>query len=156
MKAAFGEVEISPPLGTKKIGWLKTIVPTRVADPLFARAAVLESGGKRLGFIALDTLGVDARDVADIRRHVAEHFEFAPADIMVSATHNHGGPAVYTIGEVERDDRYARTMVERVVEMFAGAVARLRAAEAGFGRGVNFEVTHNRRIVMREGIVRTH
>src|SRR5207248_3848974 len=74
----------------------------------------------------------------------------------VSATHNHGGPAVYTIGEVERDDRYARTMVERVVEMFAGAVARLRAAEAGFGRGVNFEVTHNRRIVMREGIVRTH
>ena len=41
--AGFAHADITPPLGTKKIGWLKEIVPTRVTDPLYARVVVFET-----------------------------------------------------------------------------------------------------------------
>jgi hypothetical protein len=47
-------------------------------------------------------------------------------------------------------------MVSKVVSMFGQAVADMQEAEIGFGRCCEFGVTHNRRVVMRDGTVRTH
>jgi len=37
LKVGFAEVDITPPVGTHKIGWLKDIVSDTVLDPLSAR-----------------------------------------------------------------------------------------------------------------------
>ncbi len=70
VKAGFAEIEITPPIGTQKIGWKRRIIGDRVLDPLFARAALLESGAGQIGWIQLDTLCVRAGDVATIRRMI--------------------------------------------------------------------------------------
>ena len=156
MQAAFAEVDITPPLGTRKIGWLKLLVADRVLDPLFARVAIIASAGTQIAFVQLDTLCVRWTQTADIRQRVEERYGFPGGNIMVAATHNHAGPAVATVGDVERDDAYVETLVAKVVETFGRALDGLVEAELGFGSGFEFNVAHNRRVIMRDGTVRTH
>ena len=156
LKAGFADVDITPPLGTKKIGWLKEIVPTRVADPLFTRAAVFETPGQRVAFLSLDTLFVRSEETAAIRKGVEQKHGFPGANVLVAATHNHGSPAVAECGDVRVDETYCATMVEKCVRALGDAIARTEDAEIAFGTRALFGVGFNRRVIMRDGTVRTH
>ncbi len=155
-KAGFAETEITPPIGTEKAGWIRKIVPDRVTDPLFVRAAAFENGQGRIGFIALDTLSVRWTQTAEIRRRIESEHGFPGAAVMVAATHNHAGPAIGNIGEARRDEAYVETLIARAVSAFGQALAAREEAEIGFGSVFDFDVAHNRRVVMRNGTVRTH
>ena len=154
--AGFAEVEITPPLGTHKIGWLKEIVGAEVLSPLYARVAVFKTGTDSVAFVQLDTLFVAWPEVAAIRQGVKRAYGYLGVNVMVSATHNHAGPAVTHAGDVAKDERYAETLVARVIEAFGRALACLDPVEIGWGRCFEWRVAHNRRVVMRDGSVRTH
>lgn len=156
MRAGFAQVEISPPAGTRKIGWLREVVGARTADPLRARVALLDGKGERLGFIQLDTLSVTWKLVRALREAVEAACGFPGANLMVSATHNHAGPAVGHLGDVRRDDRYVKWLIAQVVTAFQEALNGRDEAEVGFGRALNWDVAYNRRIVMRTGVTCTH
>jgi len=156
MRAGFAEADITPPLGTAKIGWLKELRGERVADPLFARVAVFECGGGRIGFAQLDTLSVRWTQTRDIRARVEKAFGFPGANLMVAATHNHAGPAVAGAGDVKRDEAYVEAMTAKIVEAFGRALEGMAEAEVGMGSAYEFGLSHNRRVVMRDGIVKTH
>ena len=156
MRAGFAEVDITPPLGIYKMGWKRLIVADAVLDPLYARVAVIESGDRRAAFVQLDTAVVE-RDVAlRIRRRVEEQYDFPGDAVMVAATHNHAGPAVGYDGDVKPDEAYVASLIDKATQAFGGALAGLAPVEAGFGHGYEFRVAHNRRVVMRDGTVRTH
>lgn len=156
LKAAFSEVDITPPVGTHKIGWLKVVVSESVLDPIFVRIAVIQSGKEKVAIVQLDTLCIRWTQVADIRKRVEKEYGFPAGSIMVSATHNHAGPAVANIGDVKRDEAYIESMVEKIVSAFGGALENLQEAQIGFGSLFEFNISHNRRVVMRDGTVRTH
>ncbi|MBN2494883.1 MAG: hypothetical protein JXR96_09865 [Deltaproteobacteria bacterium] len=156
LKAGFAQADITPPVGTHKIGWLRDLVSDRVLDPLHASCAVLTGGEQGIGFIQLDTLSVRWTTVQDIRQRISEHFGFPGGNVLVAATHNHAGPAVANVGDVRRDDAYVETMVEATVEAFGRALADREDAQVGFGRAFDFDIGHNRRVVMRDGTVKTH
>jgi hypothetical protein len=156
VQVGFAEIEITPPLGTRKIGWLGEIVSTEVLTPLYARAAVFEAAQERVAFVQLDTLFVAWPEVAAIRRGVEDACGFPGAHVLVSATHNHAGPAVTHAGDVVKDEAYAATMVARVVEAFGQALAGLEPVEIGMGRCFEWRVAHNRRVIQRDGTARTH
>lgn len=156
MQAGFAEIEITPPLGTHKIGWLKDIVSETVLSPLFARVAVFKTPPVQVAVVQLDTLFIAWPEVTTIRQGVSERYGFAGDKVMVAATHNHAGPAVTHAGDVLKDEAYAATLVSRVIDAFGEALAQLQEADIGFGRGFEWQVAHNRRVVMRDGTVRTH
>lgn len=156
LRVGFSETEITPPLGTHKIGFKRVIVSDHVLDPLYARIAVIESHGSFVGFVQLDTCCVLWQDAQEIRRRIAASCEVPEQAIMVSATHNHAGPAVADSGDVNRDDEYVERMIEDVVAGSKRAMEARRPAEVGFGSCFEFDVGHNRRVVMRDGTVRTH
>jgi len=156
IKAGFAEADITPPLGTHKIGWLKDIVSDRVLDPLSARVMVMESDGARVAFVQLDTALVLRDDVIELRSRVAHAYGFPGENVLCAATHNHAGPAVAGIGDVERDEAYVKQMLRRTVDAFGEALDGMRDAQVAFGSAFEFEVPHNRRVVMRDGTVRTH
>ena len=164
LRAGFAEVDITPPVGTQKIGMLREIASESVLDPLHARAAVFEAcppapgraPGERVAFVALDTLSVRWSTVDEVRRRSQEEHGFPGAHIMVSATHNHAGPAVANCGDVRRDEDYLRTLVDKLVALVGSAMENMEDAEAGFGSCFEFEVGYNRRVVMRDGSARTH
>ena len=134
VKVGFSEIDITPPIGTHKIGWLRDIVSDHVLDPLFARVAVLESDGARIGFVQLDTLSIRWTQVNDMRGRIAEACGFPGENVMVAATHNHAGPAVANTGEAPRDEEYIETLVAKVVSGFGDAL--LGDGEVG---GVNLD-----------------
>lgn len=156
MQAGFAEIDITPPAGTHKIGWLKDIISDHVLDPLFARAAVFESGGVRIAVVQLDVLSVSHSLVTRFRERIETEHGFPGASVMVCATHSHAGPAVVNCGLVERDDAYVGTLIGKVGEVFGAALANLQPAELGFGRSDAAGVSFNRRVMMRNGTVRTH
>ncbi len=156
IKAGFAEIDITPPIGTMKIGWKRVIVSDRVLDPLFARVAVLESEDERVAFIQLDTLSVRWTQVSEIRRRITRELGFPGENAMVAATHNHAGPAIANCGDVPRDNGYVEEMVNKVVLAFGRALDEMREAEVGFGSCFEFGVAFNRRVIMRDGTVKTH
>jgi len=156
LKAGFAQVDITPPIGTHKIGWIKDIVSDEVLDPLFARVAVLESGAERIAFVSLDTLSIRWTQTQDIRRRIEQEHGFPGRCVMVAATHNHAGPAVANCGDAKRDDAYAETLTQNVVAAFGEALAGMQEAEIGFGTRCEFSLSRNRRVIMRDGTTRTH
>jgi len=155
LRAGFAEVDITPPIGTQIIGWLKVVISKEIHDPLFARAAIFESDGRRIAFIQLDTLSVRWKQVTEIRERISSTYNFPGENILVAATHNHAGPAIMNCGEARRDDAYIHMMVDKIVSMFGEALSNLQEAEVGFGSCFEFSVSYNRRIIMRDGTVKT-
>ena len=150
LRAGFAEVDITPPPGTHKIGWIRLVIGTKVADPLFARVAVFEDDGRRVAFVQLDTLSIRWTTTNDIRQRVRERYGFPGENVMVTATHNHAGPAVST-GDGGREDAYVETMTRKIVDAFGRALESMEDAEIGFGGAYDFGLAHNRRVVMRDG-----
>lgn len=149
-------MDITPPIGTRKIGWLQDITIEKVRDPLFARIAVFESNGECAAFVQLDLLSIRWTQVNDIRRRVEAQFGFPGDRILVCATHNHAGPAVAGVEPLPRDESYIEDMVRKVVAAFGQALAGYVEAEIGFGHALEWELARNRRFIMRDGTVRTH
>ena len=137
LRTGFAEADITPPIGTRKIGWLQEITIESIRDPLFARIAVFESDGERAAFVQLDLLSIRWTQVNDIRRRVKAQFGFPGDRVLVCATHNHAGPAVAGLEPLPRDEPYIEAMVRKVVAAFGQALAGSAEAEIGFGHGPN-------------------
>lgn len=152
MRASFAEIDITPPMGTQLVGWLEIARPARsVHDPVFARIAVFERNGKRVAFVALDLLSIRGSDVLDIRRRMEAATRIPAGNIMISATHNHAGPAIVRLGTFGRDEEYLANLKEKLTRLAEEAVGRLAEAHLGVGVGFEGRISFNRRWVMRDG-----
>ncbi len=156
LRAGFAETEITPPVGTHKIGWIVDIVIEEIADPLSARIGVIEAGDEAVAFVQLDTLCIRWAQTNDIRGRVQDRYGFPGANIMVAATHNHAGPAVAHCGDVRRDDAYTEAMIGKIADCFGRALDHMQEAEVGFASVPEWNISHNRRVVMRDGTASTH
>jgi hypothetical protein len=154
-RAGFAEVDITPPLGTPKQGSNSKTVASSVLDPLYARAAVFELGAERFAILQLDTALILAGETASIREKIARDHGFPGDRVMVAATHNHAGPALINEG-LPRDEKYIATLVEKCADALGRALQARTEAEVGWGAAFEFGVAFNRRILMRDGTVRTH
>ncbi len=156
IQAGFSQVDISPAPGATKSGWMIPIPLEIPLDPLHAKVALFRTPAVTLTFIQLDILLIRADDVADLRRRITHRYGIPGESVMVSTTHNHAGPAVADIGAVPRDDAYVERMIRRVVDAVGDAEAALQDAEIALGSAWEHRLTHNRRVVMRDGTTRTH
>ncbi|MCC7492601.1 MAG: hypothetical protein IT204_09655 [Fimbriimonadaceae bacterium] len=156
IRAGLAAVDITPPLGSLIIGWLVEKRATQIADPLHARVLVIEAEGGPLAFVQLDHLSVRWTTAETIRQRVQAAYGFPAARVLVGATHTHAGPAVAKTGLVPRDDEYVAWFLDRLLPTFGAALADLRPAEIGFGSGFECTVARNRRVLQRDGTVRTH
>lgn len=155
MKAGFAEIDITPPPGTKKGGWMEDLEARTFLDPLFARVAIFQDkNGGQVAFIQLDTLSVRWSDTDDLRKRIASACGFPQGNIMVSATHNHAGPAIARLAPVAKATAYVEDLKKKCIAAFAQALSGLEEAEAGFASVKEFDVAFNRRTVTRDGTVK--
>ncbi len=119
-------------------------------EPLAARALVLEAGGVRLVWIAVDLVAVDRRFTAEVVRNVGSVVG-ASGGVIVSASHTHSGPGAFIDSRlmgflaVDRLDEairqgLVRDIVEAVRRAFAGRVP----ARLGTRTAAGPAVTHGR------------
>ncbi|MBI1733795.1 MAG: neutral/alkaline non-lysosomal ceramidase N-terminal domain-containing protein [Candidatus Rokubacteria bacterium] len=120
------------------------------ADPIAARALVLEHGGTRLVWIATDLIAVDRRLTAELGTRL-ERALGGPATLIVSASHTHSGPGAFADSEVmgfiavERPDGAVReTILAALVDAARRANDRRAGARIGVAAAMAPDLTRSR------------
>ena len=172
-RAGAAEVDITPAMGIQLAGDIGRCRPVEeIREPLYAKALVIESGGKRICLLSMDILAITNRWADEIRREAAARFGFDADAVMVHVVQNHASPGIghFFVWEEDEfnlfpkdcpwllggDDRYNAVAVERVLKAIGEAAAALEPVRIEVGRGVDGRVAFNRRFVMRDGTARTH
>ncbi|MDO5554537.1 MAG: hypothetical protein Q4G68_12330 [Planctomycetia bacterium] len=105
----------------------------KVADPLHARALVLDDGTTRFAFCAVDICELPTDLVDEIKALVTEKIGLAPENICISATHCHSAPSLFSGHFDSVADEYRATFPQRVAEALIQANANLRPVRVGYG-----------------------
>lgn len=99
-------------------------------DSLWARAVVIESGGRRLTWVTADLIAVGRRLTAELVRRL-EAGGVAPGTVILSASHTHSGPGAFLdagiLGPIAVD-RKDREVQDAVLDGLVEAVRRAEAA----------------------------
>jgi hypothetical protein len=146
------EIDITPPVGTQLAGSLTPRTSVGVGNPLYAKAIVLESGGTRLAYVALDLISVDRGFGGDRAVELASQRTGIPADhICYSCSHTHTGP--YTRKRLAHymDMDWFATFPERVAEAVRLADAAKVPARMSRCRAFEMRTHQNRRIRFKDG-----
>ncbi len=134
LRAGAAEVEITPPVGVDLGGG--PFGPARaVQHGLFARALCLRRRGRELVLLACDLLGFAPKLGTGIRERVAGRCGVEVADVMLSATHTHGGPATMPLrGWGESDERYLDALPRALADLAGRAHDAVEPAQLAAGR----------------------
>ncbi|MFH1476977.1 MAG: neutral/alkaline non-lysosomal ceramidase N-terminal domain-containing protein [Verrucomicrobiota bacterium] len=175
MQAGLARIEITPSGPIRMEGMLRAHDSTGVHDPIFAKALVLANGPQTVdafAIVALDVCAMSAEICRTIRT-LTEKRTGIPFDrIIVAAKHNHSGPATRNpedattsaakydrSGPDDRDDQnerendYARSLVQKVVAVIEEAAGRLEPVAIGCASGREETISHYRRLLADDGHV---
>lgn len=171
LKAAYEEVEITPPLGGSMPGYFRDRQATGVLDPLKAKVLYLSDGMESVALVACDLIGMGAPLVQRIRGEVARISKRPPGHTWIHCSHTHTGGMVprsdgftsdaesiypeFYLGKV--DPKWVEALVEKTATAVAQSVERA-AEEKKLTLHVAQEPTiaRYRRFVMKDGSVRTN
>src|SRR5579871_3316082 len=163
MRAGCGRADISPPLGLPMLGFVRSQAGAAYFGlPLEVTAMVLEEDGTRVVLCGVDTLGIAAPAVDDLRARVAAAAGAAPEGVLLNWNHTHRAPAagrsviarsglLASDGD-ERTDAYERLLCDGVVAAAQQAATRLEPAAVAWGVG-EIDVSVNRRESAPDGTI---
>ena len=165
--------DITPELGTQLDGDIGRCRPAEsITDPLYARAMVLEGGGKRIGILAVDLCVMSNAWAAELRRRVGERCGLEGEALAIHCIQNHAAPSLghLFVNEDDHlpdlapehpwlwggDDRYSEPAAAAMVEAVAQAAAAMQPVGVAAARGVDGRVAFNRRFILRDGSAVCH
>ena len=161
-QAGVARARITPPTPFWMSGYAARTHPSEgVEQELWAKALALrDPGGHQVVLVTTDLIGLPRAISDEVAARVAARFHVERAQLVLSASHTHCGPAVrknlavlYDFSEEEkrRVDAYGSELVDRVVEVVGRALGDLAPARLSVGHGaVGFAV--NRREPTPEGV----
>lgn len=158
MFAGFSKQIITPPIGTRMLGWAARDQASgcqSIHDPLFVRALFLTQGTETVLVLAYDLCLIGRADCDRLKGALGMTFGLQPRQILISATHNHAGPAAWAYpANVQKHPDFdyieqllAATLQAAQAAQIAARPARLRA---GIGKST---IPMNRRRNVNGSIV---
>jgi hypothetical protein len=131
----------------------------RIADPMFARALVVDDGREQLVLVTMDVTAIGARTisqnilsdsaddfVARLRVRVQEELGIPGGSVSVNASHSHQVPRMLC------DDQ---EQIERTLQAIRLARQNMVAVKVGVGSGKEDRLTINRTMMLKDGTDRT-
>ena len=150
---------ITPPVGVGLAGYFNKRPNKGMYDDLYVKAIVIESAGKRFGFIAFDLLGYSKALVAEMGKRIVEKYGQEMLDsLIICATHTHTGPEFRNIPD-DADERtlYAfRTAVDGGMRALDRAILNIQPGEIEIGSVFNNPYGFVRRYWMKDGTIVTN
>jgi len=160
LQVGYARVNINPMLGIPVAGYFIPRYASAILDDLESSALALTCGDKKILMISVDSCGINADMVNRYRQRIAEGAGIPAENIFLSATHTHTGPMNVSRGsfpeDVNKIERYADFLGERLVDVSILALADLKPARMGFIVGWAPErVAYIRRYKMKDGSTMT-
>ena len=153
LKAGTAAVTITPDRPLYLQGHSQDHPAIGTLDLLEARVIALDDGRTRAAIVSADLIGLDASSVGRIRK-VAESASGIPgANVMVSCTHTHSGPAVMRLHDYRRVDRRYLGWLEQTLGDAVGTASQsMRPAVVAAGEGGPVDFNVNRRLPTPDGV----
>jgi neutral ceramidase len=150
-KAGFAKRDITPQAATPMWGYgdRHALLSQGTADPLYAKAVVIEAGDERLAIVGMDLgRGPTTAMMEQIRKAVAE--KAGVGHVMISGSHTHHGPVIELtdrdgFGKGRFDDAvaYAKRLPELLIEAIVEAKNNAVPARIGVAKK-NLDLNRNR------------
>lgn len=122
---------------------------SKVADPLHARAIVVDDGITRFAFCTVDACGMNDALRDEIAQEVALQSDLDADRIMIASTHCHSAPALTLILGCDADEKYVAFVKPKIIETILTACANRTPAKVGFGSAPDRENVYCRRFLMK-------
>ena len=149
--AGAAAVDVTPlELPVIRNGGFLEAIDSRVADPLHARAIVLDDGKTRFAIVVVDSCMIPL-DVCDEAKELAnQRTGIAKDRIMISATHTHSAPSVmdFCLGS-RADDKYRQFLPGKIAKAIEKANAVRKPAKIGYAAVDASTHTKCRRFITR-------
>lgn len=157
MNCGFFELDITPCLGSVIPGSFEARISDEILDPLYVRATVFDNGEKTLAIAVIDACGITCDITERIRESVALKTDIGKNDIMVMATHAHGGGPTLTWGEeVVRDENYLDFVVKKTTDAICSAYKKIQPSELFTGSAQLNDISFIRVYKMKDGSLKTN
>ena len=156
IKAGFARLDITPPLGTRLVGYYRVRHADGILDPLLATAVAVSDGEGTAVIISMDVIGMNQVSVDRIRHGVAEQNGIPMESVFVCCTHTHLGPAMSDSHD-GLDPQYVDGTVQRVIGVAKMALNDMKDAEM-YVNSANtpVEVSFIRNFIMKDGSCATN
>jgi neutral ceramidase len=154
LQAGAATSNITPPLGSLRVGGFAPYPTVHVHDELHARCLVLDDGKTRLALVVCDLLGLHRSVSLEARRQIHEATGIPPENVMISATHTHSAGTALGQSRFGNDqplDEYQQFLARRISDGVRRAANLLRPAHIAIGTVDAPEYLINRRWFVREG-----
>lgn len=145
VKAGYAEHILPVPAGQPLMGHTRdTYAATGTHDPLYCKVILWEHRQRFAGIIVLDLCMVDASFVQEVKTTIGLRSVLSGDTFLISATHTHAGPAVFSLYEapvmsVEVRSAIIDTIVDTVIEAYKGIeIVSLRYGSAPCNEKVGF------------------
>jgi hypothetical protein len=151
LRAGAATSNITLPLGAANGGVIaRGGLAKHIHDELRVRCLALDDGRTQVAFAICD-LRMVGREVAEKAKElVREATGLPPENLLVSATHTHGAPAVIGMHTTDLDQWYRDFVVVRIADGVRRAITNLAPAQIGWAVGSVPEHVFNRRWFMRD------
>lgn len=155
VRLGVSQIDITPEKPTLMSGYSGRTTPfTRIHDKLFASALYFSGETTDALLITSDLIGFSSDFIDDLKKMISSKIRISPENIMISAVHNHGGPALKTYeSEVpESVTDYVKVLKEKLTTLAADASKSLIPVRMGIGKGLcNLNI--NRRARFADGAI---
>ena len=121
---------------------------TGVRDPIRAGVLILDDGETKAAIVTSDLINAYQPLVDLARERIEKETGVPAANIMVTASHNHSGPAF------EADTEYGREVIEKIGLAAKEAAADMRTVTVGYGLDkIDFSI-NRRKVINGRAVVR--
>ena len=155
--SSFYENDVTPPLGSIIPGDFKARYNERVADKLYLRAFIIYDGTEYIAVISIDACGL-TKDITDsIKKRVMQFIPLSYDQIMITATHTHGGGPTLNWGEeVIRNEFYIDMLIIKAADSLICAYHNMKPAELKTGVNELNSMSYIRIYRMKDGKLKTN
>ncbi|MFA5645550.1 MAG: hypothetical protein WDA18_04255 [Candidatus Ratteibacteria bacterium] len=153
LRIGVAEIEITPPLGTPLCGALIPRVSIGTSDPLYIKAIVMESGGKRLAYVVFDLIALTRQFGDEGVKRSSERTGIPQEHIVWTATHTHTGPYVTPLFSDSSvvNEQWRSTLPEKMASCVEIADNAKVPAKVCRLRDFHWGLSQNRRIMLKNG-----
>lgn len=150
-QAGAAQIDITPPLGTVINGEFTCRYANKIADPLFAKALVLQDEKTTLLIVLVDTCAMRQDFLNEVKTAIAHSVGIPRECQLIAATHTHSGGSVADLLMGHVDWAYREWLPKQIVQAAKVACTNLRAAKIGWGSVDQPQHMLCRRYRMEEG-----
>ncbi len=121
-------------------------------DPLYASAMIIDNGENQIGFCAVDVVFITKEITDSVRTEVQKITGIKGENLMVSASHTHSGPVIfsdifYDPVVPKADPEYITYLVSKIVKVFIEAFQNKRESKIAITTADGSGVGGNRRSI---------